>query len=249
LLFDLWEHFFHKGAGEVFAVLLHDARAVHAAASATGHHFGRAVSEGVHHNHRLGLTLRNQVVEDDVGTAGGEPSGGIVAQSVEKIQDRVGLLAVGIVVGRRVDVEVAVVADDGRLIEVMRHYAARSARGFPAYRTGNAHHALSAGLEVGLQQRIAGIGKGRAVHIERVGVDFGLEWAGGNAPDALFVLLQSQAATGQAVHGNLFGIGRAQTEGHCAVGRNLGRLDRRLRPTAASRGGLRPRGGGREQNQ
>ena len=59
-----------------------------------------------------------------------------------------------------------------------------------------------------------------AVHRERVRVQIGLHRSGGGGPDALFVLGHGKALS-DAGDGYVFGIGRAQAEGHLAGGGNF----------------------------
>ena len=54
-------------------------------------HLHGAVAERHHHDHGLGFTLRDQVVENDVGPADCGPSAGIVTVAVQQIEHRIRL--------------------------------------------------------------------------------------------------------------------------------------------------------------
>ena len=88
-------------------------------------HFHRAVSQRHHDDHGLGLALRNQVVEDDVGAADSRPSAGVVAVAVQQIQDWVGRLRRRIVSRRGVDVIIPLVIGHCRLIAMMMDLTVR----------------------------------------------------------------------------------------------------------------------------
>ena len=94
--------------------------------------------------------------------------------------------------------------------------------------------ALAGGSEPGLEFGVGGVGDGQSVDLEGVGVDIGLEGVGGDAPDALVVLLQGQALA-QSGDEDLGGLGGAKADGDFAIGGNLGGFDGR---------GAAPGGGG-----
>src|SRR5690242_6504452 len=150
-----------------------------------------------------------------------------------------------VVVGGRVDVEVAVVADEGGFVEVVVDGAACAGAGLPNGRLGAGHmqEALSGAAVGGLEEGIGGIDEIRAVHGEGVGVDIGLERVGGGGPDALLVLLHGEALA-DAGDGDLFGVGGAEAEGDFAVGRDFGGADGR-----GAAAGLGGEGGGGEGDQ
>src|SRR5438034_5626600 len=95
---------------------------------------GRTVAEGHDDQHGRGLAARDQVVEDHVSTAHLGPGARVVTEAVKQVQDGVALLALRIVPGRRVDVEVAVVADDRRVVEMMVDLSPRDRPRLPRQR-------------------------------------------------------------------------------------------------------------------
>ena len=78
-----------------------------------------AVAERHHDQHRLRLAAGDEVVENHVGPTDRGPGGRVVAEAVQKVQDRVGRLRRGIVAGRGVDEEIAVVADEFVVVELV----------------------------------------------------------------------------------------------------------------------------------
>src|SRR5579864_8033813 len=100
----------------------------------------------------------------------GSPSAGIVAESVQQIEHRIWLLRRWIVSGRRVDVIIAVVSGNRRLVKVMMNLAVRHICYFPrGSRRGDVYR-IGRGQEIGHEQVVEGIERARAVHENRVSV-------------------------------------------------------------------------------
>src|SRR5205807_496563 len=73
------------------------------------------VAERHDDQHRLSVALRDEIIEDYVGAAGGGPRAGVVTESVEQIQDGISLFAPRIVAGRSINKKAAVIAYHGGL--------------------------------------------------------------------------------------------------------------------------------------
>src|SRR5579862_9590156 len=98
-------------------------------------YFGVSVAERYHDDHRLRLPRLNEVVEDKIRAAHGRPPIRAIAVAMQQEKNGIRLLGVRVVVGRRVDVKVAVVADDLRMIEVAMDHAVRILAHFPGQRS------------------------------------------------------------------------------------------------------------------
>jgi hypothetical protein len=171
--------------------------------------------------------LRDQVVENHVHPPCRGPSARIIAETVQKVEDRIKLLCGGIVTGRGVDVEIAVVAHHAGFVEVPVDRAVRHVIGFPGKGSRPAHVYDTLGIEqVGLHQRIEWIDQADAVGHEHVTVKVRLQRAGGNAPDAPLVFLHGRPLDALAGEQNLFGVGSAEPERHAVVRVYLRRLER-----------------------
>ena len=97
-------------------------------------HFHGPVAQRHDHDHGLGFSLRDQIVENHVGAPDRRPSAGIVAETVQQIKDGISFLRGRIVARRRVDVVIAVVTRDRGLVEVMMDLAVRHIVQFPRQR-------------------------------------------------------------------------------------------------------------------
>ena len=162
------------------------------------------------------------------------PAFGIVAEAVQEIEHGIGLRALGLIAGRRVDQEIAIVVGDGRVERMTGDRAARHAgRGQPGLRPGEHEHRLR-GPETGLELAIDGIVDVRAVDREGVGVIVGGQHVARRGPHTLGILLHRQPGRPEH-HRDLPRIRSPHPERHPAIGGDLGRLDRR-RATAAAAG-------------
>jgi hypothetical protein len=105
-----------------------------------------AVTERRNNDHRYGLVLGDQVVEDVRGTtASRQPSFGVVTEAVQEIQHWVRLWTTRLVAGRRVDKEIPIVVGNCRVVGVACDGASRhTGRRQPWLRTRHDQHALEA---------------------------------------------------------------------------------------------------------
>ena len=87
------------------------------------------------------MALRDQVVEDNVGSADGGPGLCIVAVTVQQIKDRIGLFSARVVAWRGIDKIAALVTNHIGLVKMVMDFAVRNVGGFPGERsgTGNVH--------------------------------------------------------------------------------------------------------------
>src|SRR5439155_14801012 len=119
------------------------------------------------------------------GAARGGPAAGVDTITVKKIEDGVSFFSTWVVAGRRVDVVVAMIADDSGLIEVMMDFSVGDVVGFPSERrrTRNVEFA-GAVQEIWLNAIVRGIEAGNAIHLERVTIEIWRQPIGGGAPNA-----------------------------------------------------------------
>jgi len=173
--FDARNDFGEQGFAE-FAEVAVGHGAIAEAAGVGLEDFGFAVAERHDDEHGLGFALREEVVEDDVGAADGGPAGRVITIAVKKVEDGIGLPAGRIVAGWGVHVVVAMIADDGGLVEMMMNFAMRDIVCFPGERggTGNMNFA-GAVEEVGFDGVIGRVEVVDAVHSEAVAVEIGSE--------------------------------------------------------------------------
>jgi hypothetical protein len=157
-----------------------------------------------------------------LGAADRGPAASVVAEAVLQVQHRELLFRLSVVGGRRVDVEIAIVADDCRMIEMAVQAAPGRVREFPR-KAGSRHMHLARPEQiVGLAQVVGRVHDAHAVHDEGVTVVIRVERTGGERPDALLVL-GHRGGLGNAfeLEQHRLGVGRAQAEGDGAVRRDL----------------------------
>src|SRR5579872_1392045 len=222
--FDLRHHFVEKGVTEPVIVAFAEGR-IALRGPGSGDDFRSAVAERHHDQHGLGFTLRDQVVEDDIRAANRGPAARIVAEAVQQVEHWIFLFCFRIVARRRVDVEIAIVANDAGMIEMMVYEAVRNADDFPRQAWAwDMDHAL--GVEqVGLDERIHGIHIADAIRDEGVAVEIGLPRTGGYGPNAFLIFLHGDVLPTFAREKDLFRVGIAKAEGNSAVALDLWRLD------------------------
>mgnify|MGYP003291120470 CR=1 FL=1 len=149
-----------------------------------------AVAVGHNDDHRLGLALGDEVVEDLRGAAGAEPGLLIAAHTVEEVEDGVSGLA-ALVAGRGVNghtavhpEHVGVVPDpgDGAVRDVLDDVVVGAAAGDDEV----VHQVGDVALDVGVGRVV----EGEAVDVEAEVVELALEGLGGVFPDAAGGLFQ-----------------------------------------------------------
>ena len=146
---------------------------------------------------------------------------------MKKVEDGIVLLAGLIVAGRCVHVVVAMIADDGGLVEMMMNFAMRDIVCFPGERsgTGNMNYA-GAVAEVGLDGVVGRVEVADAVHYEAVAVKIGSKGIRGETPHALIIFLHRRWLGGAFDgDGDFLGIGSAEAEGDAIVGVDFRRDD------------------------
>ena len=183
-----------------------------------------AVAERHDNQHRLGFALRDQIVENHVRAADSGPRARVVTESVQQIEDGIGLIAARVVAGRGINEKAAIVAYHARFVEMMMNFAMRDCADLPGKRcrSGDMHFA-GAIEKVRFYRVIRGIEEADTVGGERVAVIIRREWIGGDAPYALVIFLHGQGLAGTFDgNGNFFYVGCAEAERHAAVGMDLG---------------------------
>src|SRR5216683_128617 len=193
--------------------------------------FRSAVTQRHHHNHGLGLSLRDQVVQNQVSASHRRPPARVIAESVQQVQHRIALLPTRVIPRRCVDIKVALVSDYRRLVEVMMHFAVRHVADFPRQSSRPRHMHLARGVEqVGLQQWGGRINQVHAIGDECITVKVGCQRLRRDAPNALLVFLHRQIFR-RAFQGkrNLLRIWRPKPKRHTAVRMYVWRNHRRRR--------------------
>src|SRR5690606_32940378 len=109
-----------RGLGRLRAGRRHEAARAEDGAALAGL---RRVQVVHHDDHRDGLPLGDQVVEDDVDVALPVPAGLVLTPAVEQVEHRIASAGVRVVVGRRVDVGAAPLAGDLREVPLLRDLA------------------------------------------------------------------------------------------------------------------------------
>ncbi len=199
------------------------------------------VAERIDDDHRLGLTLRDQVVHDVVGAPGQHPARVDVAGAVQQVEDGIARVA-ALVAGRRVDPERARHAEALRVIRLDAHRAVRHVTRVIELVAGNLEHARRRErAEPELDRWVGRVHRDDAVDVELVVVDVGRERPDLHFPDAVLVLRHRVGlAIELADERDLFGIRGAVAERDRLVRIDFGRDDRR--PTASAATALRRRG-------
>ena len=229
--FDARNDFGEQGFSEFTEVAVGDG-AIAEGAGVGLEDFGIAVAERHDDEHGLGFALRDEVVEDDVGAADGGPGGSVITVAVKKVEDGIGLLACRVVAGRCVHVVVAMIADDGGLVEMMMNFAMRDSVCFPGERSGTGNMNFAGAVEeVGFDGVVGRVEVVDAVHNEAVAVEIGSERIRGEAPRALIIFLHRRWLGGAFDgDGDFLGIGSTKAEADAIVGVDFGRGGgRRLR--------------------
>ena len=204
------------------------------------------VAVGEDHNHRLGLTAGDEVVQDLGGTALGYPGVFVTTDAVKHIQH--GVLGLGgLVAGRRVHGETAVeTSRSGRIPDLGNGAVGHFVDGIEVAALagcGNQQHAGEAG-HIPVHPHIVRINLRNAVHAESVVVHIGSHDKGsGVLPNAAFPFFEHAHARGIighlvavelhfhlfgrkeiAGHFHLDGLGSHETEGDGTVFIDDGRL-------------------------
>ena len=174
------------------------------------------VAVGHHHNHRLGLALRDEVVQDLRRAPQSHPSLLVTTGAVQEIEDGI-TLAAGFITGRSVDRHAAFLAQRGAVIPHTAHRAVRHIVHFvevcPSAADdediGHCSH-VAVDIDVGRVQHL------QAVHDERVAVELGTEGFGrGELPHAVLAFLQvGDACRFPHAAGRLNGNGRQEVARH-----------------------------------
>src|ERR1700741_944516 len=115
--------------------------------------------------------MRDQIVQNDIGPAYGDPATGIVAVSMQEIENWVSFLRVGVISRRRVDVIIALIADHARLVEVVMDDPMWHVVRLPGQRWGPGYvnYALTS-VQVRFHQRIARIHQRHTIRYKRITV-------------------------------------------------------------------------------
>ena len=199
------------------------------------------VAERIDDDHRLGLTLGDEVVHDVVGAPGQHPARVDVAGAVQQVENGIARVA-ALVAGRRIDPERARHAEALRVIRLDAYCAMRHVTRVIEFVAGNLEHARRRErAEPELDRWIGRVHRDDAVDVELVVVDVGRERPDLHFPDAVLVLRHRVGlAIELADERDLFRIRGAITERDRLVRIDFGRDDRR--PTASAATALRRRG-------
>ncbi len=139
--FNLENYFGEQSLGEAVVVTL--AQNVVGAVEAAGNNFRSSVAERHDHQHWLGLSLGDHIVEDHVGAADGRPAAGIVTEAVQKVEHGIALFRFRVIARRRVNEIITLVADHAGFVKMMMNHAVRPIVHLPGQRrwTGHMYHA------------------------------------------------------------------------------------------------------------
>ena len=199
------------------------------------------VAERIDDDHRLGLTLGDEVVHDVVGAPGQHPARVDVAGAVQQVENGIARVA-ALVTRRRIDPERARHAEALRVIRLDPHRPMRHVARIIEFVAGNLEHARRRErAEPELDRWIGRIHRDDAVDVELVVVDVGRERPDLHFPDAVLVLRHRVGlAIELADEHDLFRIRGAITERDRLVRMDFWRDYRR--PTASPATALRRRG-------
>ena len=199
------------------------------------------VAERIDDDHRLGLTLGDEVVHDVVGAPGQHPARVDVAGAVQQVENGIARVA-ALVAGRRIDPERARHAEALRVIRLDANGAMRHvARVIELVARDLEHARRRERAESKLDRWIGRVHRDDAVDVELIVVDVWRERPDLHFPDAVLVLRHRVGlAIELADERDLFGIRGAITERDRLVRIDFGRDYRR--PTASAATALRRRG-------
>ena len=181
-------------------------------------------------DHRQRLAFRNQVVGDEPRAAVDVPRRRQLTAAAEQVQHRI--LSVPVVVGRRVDVHLALPVQDSRVVDVSSDVAMRDGLRVVVGRPVAVDDDRAVTRLIGKSgQRVVRIHHRHAVHDETIDVEIRLQWADRQRPDAIAALLewnrrvaladrQEDRTTAQRHRSR---VGRPQTERDRAVVTHFGR--------------------------
>ena len=170
------------------------------------------VAVGHHHDHRLGLALGDQVVEDEVGAPLPDPAGLVLAAAVLQVEHGIARPGLRVVAGGQVDQRVP--PRPGRLRRVpdladlsVRHVLDRVVVG------ARLRHLDGARVLAPAEERMAArVGELRAVDDHRVVVQAGNERRRDHRPEPVRLLLHVDLRPAPEVHPGLGGIGRLDAD-------------------------------------
>ena len=183
-------------------------------------------------DHRERLAFRNQVVGDEAGTAVEVPPRSQFPAAAEQVQHRIP--AVPVVVGRRIDVHLALAVQDRRAVYVSRDAAMRNRLRVVVRRPVAMDDDGAVSRLIGKTgEGIVRIDDGHAVDKQPIDIEVRLQRANRQRPDAVRALLewnrrvafadrQQNRTTGQ---GHRSRISRLETERDRVVVTDLGRND------------------------
>ncbi len=208
------EHFGHEGLLKTLGVFLEVAAGGYRAELEVLD--GHAVAEW--HDGDEGLFAGcDELVEDEVGFSDGGPAIGEVAVAVEENEERVALA--GLVAGRSVDEEVAILVGHLGVVEVVVDGAVWDVCEFPGlgFIAGDKDHVGWVEC-VGLHVSVDGVNRADAVDLEGIAVEVGFESRGGGGPNAFVVFGEWEALAAFDGDFDLLCVGGTELEGYGFVG-------------------------------
>ena len=157
----------------------------------------RSIAIGHHHNHRLCLALRNQIIQNLRGSAKRSPRFLVAALAVEQVEHRVAL-AGGFVAGRGVNRDAALHSQRRAIVPPFRHRAMwhivhTIQIGLRAGHDKNAKHRGNVANHI----HIARVGHLGAIHHKIIHIQFRLQHPCGETPHAIGSLHHFGAMVGR----------------------------------------------------
>src|SRR5439155_7795839 len=186
--------------------------------NAPGEDLRSAVAEGHNNDHGFGLAASDEVVENHVRAPDSSPGARIIAETVEKVQNRISLIGSEIVTGWRIDIEISIIAHGPRPVELVVEGAVGYIVHLPRQRSRSGHMHDTPGVEqVGRHQGIGGVDQTDTVGHERITVEIGLERLSCDTPNTLLIFLHGQRCCALSGDGNGFSVWITEPESNAAV--------------------------------
>ncbi len=184
------------------------------------------VAERHSNEHGFRFSLCNEIIKNELSSSHGRPSAGVIAESVQEIENRIFFYGVGIVTGRSVHVEIPVVANDGGSIVMMMDGAVGNIIELPRHRIWSGHIGLTLRVQkIVFDDRVGRIEHVDAVHIKRISVDVGCKWACRYRPETISILLHCDCLCAFPRKQYLLRIRSAKPESDAVVGVDFRRND------------------------
>src|SRR6185436_10873928 len=194
---------------------------------AAANHFHVTVPKRHDDDHRLGLALVNEVVENHIGPADCSPPARVIAETMQQIQHWIFLLPAGVVVRGSIDIEITNLVSRLGMEEMMMEFPVWNVVQFPrcCSRPWDMHRAFR-GQEVRLHQLVGWVNQGLTILNDGIAVDIGIIRPGGHGPSALIVFLHCYPmGLSFQLYLNLARVRSIEPEGHAPIFLDLGRDD------------------------